>query len=240
MTNTTSDKSLIADIKSKGYWTISFSPLEFHPNAIPTLPKCKSLLSSSAVRLRGWPYPATRNHDSIEPVSVDDYVEAQTDWEDCKEIARLYQSGKFVHLLALREDRCPIEGLKNSYWIPEGEKKILGTVATVYLFTEIFEFLVALNQKGLYKDGVDIEIGLHNNADRVLVTDHNRGPLFQAYRCHSADIVLSKRLSGNQINTESRTIATDLLVALFHKFNWDNPPRGVFKEDQRKLLARQI
>lgn len=240
MSNTIDTKTLTSVIKSKGYWTISFTPNELNENGNNTLPECKTILSSSAVRLRGWPYPATGNDNSHDPIAMENYVEAQTNFEDCKEICRLYQSQKFVHLLGLREDWYTPEGIQRHYWIPQNETKILSIIGTVYQFTECFEFLSELARKGLYGNGVEIEIGLHNSNGRVLVTESNRGPLFDTYKCHPKDVNLKKRLSSEQIITEGRVVAIDLLVELFNRFNWNNPPRGVFEEDQRKLLSRQI
>lgn len=76
----------------------------------------------------------------------------------------MYQSGQFIHYRALREDWT-----QEDSWIPKEFKlapmKFLGVLSTIYLITEIFEFLSRIGNEGLCKEGVNVSIVLEKTRE---------------------------------------------------------------------------
>lgn len=233
-------------LKSRGYWKVNFYPKNPNPSVIGKVLDAKEIVKTSAIELRGWDYPhfptQTREHQDI--YVAKDKIEAWIDWENYKEVWRLYQSGQFIHLFGLRED-----WYEEDSWISENDpyKKnkpgsIVSVLGTVYSITEIFAFLRNLVEAGLYEGGVVVEISLQNTKNRSLVVmDPRRAPLFGDYKCRTDEIELSKKtFEKAEVIDNYLNLALDTMVDLFQQFNWSNIPLAVIEEDQKKLIERRI
>ncbi len=233
-------------LKTRGYWKINFYPKSPNPKVIGKVLDAKEIVKNSAIELRGWDYPhfptQTRKHQDI--YVAGDKIEAWIDWENYKEVWRIYQSGQFIHLFGLREDWYE----KNS-WIPKNDpcKKnkpgsVVSVLGVVYSITEIFAFLRNLAEAGIYEDGAVVEISLQNTKDRsLIVMDPMRAPLFGDYKCRIGEIELTKKtFEKAEVIDDYLNLALDTMVDLFQQFNWSNIPLAVIEEDQKKLIERRI
>ena len=220
------NSALIEKIHSTGYWRVNFRPIQFKKDLVSTLAECKELVRDSIVSLRGWDYP---HWDREESGNGQDWVESGCDWMSHIEYWRFYQSGQFIHHSALHED--------HDY----SDKNILSIVSTVYLMTEIFEFAARLSAKGIYAEGVEVSISLHNTQDRKLtILDPRRAPLHDEYICKIGTILFQRTVSQDEILGKSRRLALDTIEYIFERFNWTNIPKHVMAEDQAKLLERRL
>ena len=234
-------KQLLKTIKSRGYWQVNFKPLvDQHLG----LPLCKDLTERSSVKFRGWYYPHVprERRENTDLAPGDDYYEGWIDWSSEKEIWRMYQSGQFIHLKAMEED-----WFKEDSWFSEGMKKIepgaiLDVLWTVYRITEIFEFAARLARSGLYKDGMEISILLGNVSGRKLeiITDRMRAPLFGEYKTVAENIRFLKVYNWQELTEEAKEKAFEVIIHVFHRFGWENPPTEVIKNDQEKLITRRL
>jgi hypothetical protein len=133
---------------------------------------------------------------NAEDVSIHlDFIEQATDWEHHVETWRLYQSGQFIHYAAFSDDWRDQSGL----WPPDGTWKAgmwLGIGATIYRFTEVFEFAARFAQTAAGDETMAIRIDTVGIAARQFYVD-NPSVLTQAttarrnwsrsrsnYRCH--------------------------------------------------------
>ncbi len=168
------------------------------------------------------------------------FFEGREDWFNHKELWRMYQSGQFLHFLALRDDWSELSG-----WGITGNRdvkvgKSLNTIGEViYEFTEIFEFLSRLAKNGLYDEGVKVSIELHNTKGRVLTTSGNR-ILFGEYISDMETIPYERVCSKEEMITEPKELAFDAILHFFERFNWPNIPTETIKNDQENLLNRNI
>lgn len=230
-------KMLIEAIKSRGYWRVIFRPRLFNATRIPSLPTCEEMVEKASVSLRGWDYPHIPRRNGV--TSGNDYVEGATDSGAFKEVWRMYQSGQFIHLKSLKED-----WMKEDSWFRQHRKEpgeVLEILVTVYDLTEVFEFLSRLARFGVYKEGVEVSIGLHNTEGRHLeLFDLMRGPLFGEYRCGIPDIILEQTLTEAVAIEKSKDTALGAILHFFHRFNWKNPPVDTIKADQLRLLERKL
>lgn len=232
-------KKFIDKIKSRGYWRINFQPLVDKEKL--TLAECNELIEKNNVSLRGWNYPhyPGRRGDDTDVESHDNFYQGWVDWENHKEFWRMYQSGQFLHYLALRED-----WLEEDSWSDDLRKKIkpmekLGvTGSTIYQITEIFEFLARLAQAGVYDEGIKVNIELFNTKDRELWIEHQmRAGFLRPYKTSSNSIIFSKKYTKESILSSPRELAFEAICYIFDRFGWHNPSPDMIQKDQDEILT---
>ena len=229
--------NVLDKIKSRGYWHVAIRPAEFVENRIESLGKCKELIRELAVHFRGWDYPHydTRN----QPTSGIDYVEQSLDWQDKIEFWRFYQSGQFVHYFGIWEDWQDQRTLYGSR-LDSKPGQILSIVGAVYHFTEIYEFASRLAVKNHLGKDCKISITVHGTKGRLLTMLDPGRLLFGNYRSTLDSISREASMSTETLISKAPELAMDHAVWVFQRFNWDNIPRGVLQEDQKKLLERRL
>lgn len=232
---------ILDKIRSRGYWRINFEPLVYSKK-IKTLSECKSIVEKNSVTLRGWDYPhiPRRKEGEIGMYAADNYYEGREDWHNHKEIWRMYQSGQFLHLLGLRDDWMELSGwgiAPNSEVKPGSQLNLIGEVT--YEFTEIFEFLSRLGGAGIYDEGVRVTISLNNTKGRKLVVGGDR-LLWDDYVTEMDKITFERECTKEEILTKSNELALEAIVYFFERFNWEHVPLEAIRDDQQKLLRRNI
>lgn len=220
-----SSEQILTKIRAKGYWRVVIRPTVFEARGIPNLSDVRELVQSCAVSLRGWPYPYWRDSEAQ---NVSDWVECSVNWREFTEYCRFYQSGQFVHLFAVYE-----EHERAGY---------LDFVSTIYTVTEIFEFAARLAGKEVLQPSAYISIELHNMADHQLFS-YDRGRHVGDYkfiRQSDLPIVIKEEFSQQDVVSRTDELALDAVVKIFEQFNWNDPPRQVFAEDQKRLRERRF
>lgn len=235
-------KELLKIIKSRGYWRVNFRPVADQTSL--ELPKCKEIVEKCSVEFRGWDYPhfPRRRGENTDLRPGNNYYEGWINWGVHKEIWRMYQSGQFIHYLTVRED-----WFKEHPWYSENLKKIepktiLSIINTVYLITEIFEFLARLSKEGVYNKGVEVNIQLCNigNNRKLEILEAMRAPLLREYKTGADNIEFFGRYSKDEVIKNSKEIALKAILHFFYRFSWDNPPIEVIKNDQEKLVTGKL
>jgi len=237
------NEDLIKKIKSRGYWRVNFQPL-IESQRFSSLGDCKEIIEKNTVKLRGWDYPhfPRRRGDDTGLDPGDNFYEGWVDWENHKEFWRMYQSGQFIHYLALREDWFEEDSWRSQMVEkidPMTSLNIIGSV--VYQMTEIFEFLSRLANDGIYDEGVRISISLNNTKNRKLwISDPMRAPFFQTYQTAAEKIEFVKEVNKEQIVSASQELALEAIKYIFDRFGWHNPSEDIIKKDQESLLSGRI
>ena len=227
-------KDVLEKIKTRGHWIITIHPSEFIENRIDALPKCREIIRDLAVRYRGWDYPY---HDEKSPSAGIDYVEQSVDWQDRIEYWRYYQSGQFVHYLAMWEDWQDQRTLWGSAF-PYKPGDVLSVISGLFQCTEIYEFASRLTAKKLLGENCKISIDLVKTKNRTLVLDEpGRYPLMEKFICHMDKVPKEQATTSEELMGKSHQLALEHAFWIFERFNWDNIPKSVFKEDQNKLIS---
>jgi len=155
---------------------------------------------------------------------------------------RMYQSGQFVHLFGCREDwfeeAAVTLGLLKYQSIKSGS--ILSILLTLYRITEIYEFASRLAQTGLFNNNLYVSIELHGMLNRQLVFLETGRQLFREYRCSIKNISYERKISVDEIVSNTHELALNHTVYVFERFNWFSPPKDVLREEQKKLLERRF
>lgn len=233
---------LIEKIKSQGYWRINFQPLSFRKN-LKSLADCKNAIEKVSFDLRGWDYPyfprQNNENEGLEPCG--EYYQGWIDWGVHKEFWRIYKSEQFLQYLAFRED-----WYQEDEWFKERANLVkpgtaLGVNGSLFLATEVFEFVSRLIRNGLYKEGVNLSLTLHNIKDRELwIEDPGKMPLRYARRTGAEEIKIERKFSVEEILTHSRKEAINVTLEIFDNFDWGNPSRENLEKDQDRLLSGHL
>lgn len=229
-------------IKERGYWRINFEPLVYNNQKLK-LGECRDVVEKNYVQLRGWDYPhfPRRVGDDAGLDSGDKFYEGWISWWNHIEFWRMYQSGQFLHYLALRDDWSELDGwgIVQNRNIKAGETlNVVGEV--IYELTEIFEFLSRLAKAGIYDEGVRISISLNNTRGRKLVMLDSGRHLSGEYKTAAESINLEKQYTKEELLTKPQELAAEIIVHVLERFGWHNPSGEVIKHDQENLLNRKI
>jgi hypothetical protein len=233
------NQKLLDIIKKRGYWRINFQPVGYKKR-FESLSECKLMVEKCTVSLRGWRYPFL-------PINRDEHMgfgptensfEGWIDSHAHKEYWQFYESGQFIHYLALREDW--VEG--DIFWgslatkLRPGEK--LGVIgSTLYQITEIFQFLFRLTSAGVYNQAARVSIKLNNTNQRELwLEDDNRIPFSVSYRTGAESIEKSDEFDKEMILAKSNELALGVVKYIFDRFGWSHAPMDALKGDQQAFL----
>jgi hypothetical protein len=236
-------KELLEKINSRGYWRINFRPVAYNHNIL-SLSECKTIVEKCHFDFRGWPYPyfptiGDASHD-LEPAQ--DYYLGWVDWSNHIEFWHMYQSGQFLHYLALRED-----WYEDSIWAEytkdqiRKEGPLLGVTLTVFQITEIFEFLSRLCQERIYEEGLEVFIDLKNTKGRKLwVSSPGRVPFHSEYRASEDLLKFESKYLKDNILINYKEIAINVVLHFFERFGWHTPNMDTIIKDQQDFFLRKV
>jgi len=227
---------IIQKIKSGGYWFINIRPLKFQKERLGSLHECATLIETSSLHLRGWPYPFVKPERIQSGI---DWVQCQIDWEHYIEHWRMYQSGLFAHLFACEEDWWT-----TSHWVPNNLKKVkpmsvMSVLMTLFRFTEIYEFAARLAEKNIFDEAVSFTVELHGMKGRKLVFIERIRRLFHDYVCTVDDLPLLKVIPVEDMLGRAHELAIDHTLWVLERFNWRSASRDILKQNQKKLLEQR-
>ena len=235
----TSEAEILQKIKSRGYWEIEIRPTTYRQDRI-SLPKCREIIESHQVRLRGWYYPHVAHHEYGEVFTGNEYVEGLVDSPKHCEVWRMYKSGQFIHYLNFWEDWIAHDPY---YYIANEKGQIIRSVKeilmTVYTVTEIFTFASRLASSKLFDKRVHISLKMNNTINRSLIFGESSFDrvLYDSYTCKINEIIVERDLEVDDVLDNSAKLAMDVVEEIFYKFNWHSKDiKTVFKNDQEKFL----
>jgi len=234
-----SEDEVIDKIKSKGYWRVEIRPTVFEKLRVPTLSQVQELVQSCVVLWRGWDYPHW-NDRTVRNMS--DWVQSWEDWEHEIEYWRFYRSGQFVHLFALHEDLEDVNRILPRQYPPRTPRSgYVSFLSTIYLVTEILEFAARLANKDILRPSAFVSIGLYDTKDYELASFNASRFLRQGY-VHTADdpIIIEKEIPQQELVANPDDFALNFIIEIFERFNWNNPPRQMLAEDQKRLRERRL
>ncbi len=236
---------LLKEIKKNGYWEVIIRPTKFIGKRIPDKSICKDIIEKSQVSLRKWDYPHIDHKTGI--FRREDGVESFCNWIEGGHIEdwKFYQNGMFSHFFVMGEDMLTEEDItrikrKNFFQELEAATKFLGIINTLYTITKVCIFAANLAKNANFTDGIEIEIKLYKTKGRTLFFSSFDRILSKPYTCSFEPVSQSKVVSFQKLQSEKTKIALDLFIEVLKEFDWENPPYGVFLEDQKKFLEGRI
>lgn len=231
-------------VLEKPHWRIVIRPSIHKPERLESLSRCVQIVRESCVRLRGWPYPMV-NDERI--VQGSDWAGSWSQFMSHLEYWRMYQSGQFLHLTAIREVTEPdwrpkLEQATRSHLGDTRDwEQVPGFIDLrnfVWCMTEIYEFAAGLYSASLDAESLEIEVQLRRIKDFVLTTSMERA--WSAYRAASDDTVgRAWQYARTDFLALSREHCLDATSWMLERFGWFDPPRTALKSEQEVLLERR-
>ena len=216
--------ALTDEIRSRGHWSVRIHPARFNPKRVADYGSLRSIISRTAVRLRGWDFPHIGDfHDLKHGL---DWIGQETDWQYYREAWRLYQTGQFAYLGAIHEDWA--ERATHGWGPPASlaeHGRLLGVGDTLFRFTEIFEFSARLALTEAGDDLMAVVIELKGLNDRSLWVDNPyRAPMDRWYTAHFDAFPYKSEVSRDRLSAEARELAVTAARDLFERFGWKPSP----------------
>lgn len=227
-------------IGQRGYWRVHFRPRS-SADRLSSLQEAEQAVTSSVVRLRGWPYPYAARQQGLGSSAIErhsDYVLGWIDWDQHREFWRMYQSSQYINYRGLHEDWLDrVEIGPPEPFDPDAlELRVLGAIVQI---VEFFAFLGRLRERGLYGDGVDVDIALKRAGPRSLRADESRQLPFMFDKItHAAEVRVQRALSGQE-GMEVGENSVDALLEFFDKFEW-NPLREQISSQVESYLTGRL
>ena len=228
------------------HWRVNFRPSTYDDNLISTLTKCFEIVERNKVSLRGWDFPHLSRRDE-EKGQGNNWIASWSQFMGHYEYWRLYQSGQFLYLGAVREVtetewKKKLEAdMKShlSYMREIDWGKIPGFISIVnfvYNITEVYEFAARLCQAQVYSDALTIKIELTGIKGFVLSAPWDR--VWHSYYSATEDhLATTKEIATHSLVASSKEGAMKSIAWFFERFGWLNPPVEVIARDQEKLIS---
>jgi hypothetical protein len=225
---------LLELIHRDGYWRVDLRPPIFQKARLRDKDNCRYVVYETAVATEGWRYP----------IIDDDLYDQGTDWiagaanqSVFIEYWRLYQSGQFIHHLALREDHMGRLGLFHpQFFVPGKGKRYLAVTASICMITDIIEFAARLAYREILVPQAVICLELHKMAGRELTYMMPGRRLPGSFWFKDESVRLEHIYSSEELIGRPRDIAGDLAIELFRNAGWD-APRSLVMDDQSRYTA---
>ena len=231
------------------HWRVNFRPSVYNPNSIGSLSDCMKIIEKTKLRIGGWEYPLLSNESKQIQYGLN-YLSSWVNLAGHIEYWRLYQSGQFIHLFAVRETTVPEfrmeieENMKHNLGglSVDDIKKIPGYILFVSItkrISEIFEFCTRLCQAHVYIGDVRISIALKNIKDFVLAAPWDRG--WDGYN-HASENILPffGDYRSDHLVANNRDEALTATVYFFERFGWLSPSRKIIMDDINNHLSRKL
>ncbi|MBI4202430.1 MAG: hypothetical protein HY532_04870 [Chloroflexi bacterium] len=216
-------EEMLDKIHQGGYWRIVLHPTEFKPHRIGTLQECLAIIERSKVSLRGWDYPFV---DPDNVIFGDNWISLAEDSEFEVEFWRFYQSGQFVHHLALpHEER---------HGKPDIE---LGDL--IYQLTEVFEFAARLALRDVFNGSAVVNIQLNNIQDYTLRIKGSHLASARNYRSTSTNLEWKRSVPTLTLMGNAGDLALDVAEQFLGNFGY-HADRTLLAADQARLLERRL
>ena len=231
-------------IKSRAYWRVNIRPMEFKKDRIETLSKTRKIIEECIIKLAGWNYPQFYEPEII---NGEDWVQSGIDFEDFVEFWKFYQSGQFIHYFALHEDHNPRVKehrihhrgrFPNVFQSKKEPKGFVSIFWALYTITHVYEFAIRLAQKNIYDSKALISIQLHSIKGYELFFWERI--LNRQYLAEIDQIILDSELGIEELIATGHDEAIKKTIHFLECFNWNNPPKEILIEEQKKLLEKRL
>lgn len=163
------NNSTVDSIQSRGYWQVTIRPVKFNEKKILEFRKLENIINSSVVTISGYSFPSIILNTPYQ--KGQDWVGQTVEYDVVLEDWRLYQSGLFITIFAIREDWYDRSfAIKKSDLINYPPNSSLMIERVIYHLTQIFTFASRLSLTDIYKDEdkVYVEITINGLENREL------------------------------------------------------------------------
>ena len=238
-------KNLPVKVQEIPHWHVKLQSGTFNAELVESLTSCFSVIEKTKVRLGGWEYPYL-NPERKYREQGNNWVGSWIDFVGHMEYWRLYQSGQFLHLFAVREcldshwhDKLDASIRQNLSHLQDFDwSKVTGYLDIQNLnstISEIFEFAARLTQHGILEGTVAINIELRKSSGLLLATSAWR---LWNIACRASEDTLGRtwNISADELVGNSAEFALNTTKWFLERFGWMDPNMDSMKKDQDRFL----
>jgi hypothetical protein len=242
---TTDRETLPVPVFDYPHWRVTIRPADYTPELIPNLCDCFDTVEKCKVSLRGWDYPHLSRRQS-ERGQGDNWVASWSTFMGHVEYWRLYQSGQFLNLFAVREFSEKEFGdhlrqVSASHFRGVDLAKVPGFISItnfLYTMTEIFEFAARLCQSGPLGGTIVIGIALKDIRGFALTTDWDRA-WFNLYQASQDVLKKEWTIPSDSLMSKSASHSLEAVRWFFERFGWLDPSMAILQTDQQTFIRKR-
>jgi len=219
------DTDIYKKILSKPRWCIWIRPTEFKPARFQNLDQCKTFMLSRFVRV-----PSVGSYPWVTSSSIEtgnEWIACEIDATHHLERWNLFRSGQFVHYRTL-EKHSQI-----------GERT--HALEILDIVTQAFEFAARLAHEGVLSQNADITFDLLGVSGRALTWPKRSDSYGNDVpsNCWSPDenIRVEIAISSNELESQRRELALGIVMEIYARFGWSDPPRERLLTEQGQRYA---
>ncbi|MFJ6359238.1 AlbA family DNA-binding domain-containing protein [Pseudarthrobacter oxydans] len=219
---------LLVPITAQAHFRHLIYPQSFEAGRVP-YEELKSCVRDSTVRLRGWPFPFTKD-----PEHGDDFVGETTMWQRHNETWRFFTSGLFADFKAIGDWPDDWDSFG-------GNSETTGNMPAWFPllhFTEALEFAARLRSKLALAEPMVVRFEAANMAGRKLVVaDDNRSGFHHAYVYRSPSWRSEEILITDEaVLSGTRPLAAEAAKHLLARFGWEGVTTDLLEGIQASAL----
>jgi len=210
-------------IVQKPRWCIWILPAEFKIARFRNLEQCQYFMKSQCVRgASRIPYPFVSYGDVVEKGG--DWIAEEIDGPNELERWNLFRSCQFLHYRAIDERH-----FSQAIHVLE----ILDTV------TQVFELAARLVKNVGLQGAMTITIDLLNVDGLALMWPGDGYQNLAPSGCWSQDthVNATRTIAAGELKARKRQLALDVVMEIFSKFSWPDPPRQQFDAKQSERFS---
>jgi hypothetical protein len=224
------DTAIIKKIWSKPRWRIWSRPEEFKKARFRDLEDCARFVASANVRSNSrWSdYPLFPPVLEYQDESIANEVDRTEG--SIKHLERwvLFRSAQFVHNMAL--DRVLQLGERQTH-----------VLEILDITTAAFEFIGRMADRQIFSGRVAISFEFQDVEGRQLtwpqdVTYSVDGVSANAW-CQDESFTIDKLFAANDLRENRRSLAMDMIIEIYLRFGWNDPPRVAFESLQSQRFG---
>lgn len=231
------------EFTGKPYLTVAIRPEQYDAQRL-TLARCREILRSQSVRIRGWDFPHV---DANQPVNGNGFVFGSIKFMQHIEAWRFATSGQFLfkgHLWdavneSFQETMTKAAEYSTKPFAGEKWSEIRGFISFVGLIfscTEICMLAARLAQAVPYDEGsVHFEINLRNILGYALASSEPGVSLHALYMAQVKEIHYNRDVDAQDLIASPSSIARSVLRSIFEKFNWNDARDDMMETWQRSI-----
>lgn len=211
LTDFSTENQIAASVIANAHFKVWFAPETLAPSAIE-YGSLKDLIRANQVANIRSAFPVIGR-----PQNGDEWIGDASDWGD-QEVWRLYQSGLFVHLLAISDEyEADWDGFNK-----DQDGGFLPVWLPIWYFTQACEFAARIQRASFPNATLELHLEMNSIGGRALVAANRRRSGFHStYAFGSPNWTRTVQITPELALSGTKELVVKVLTELFQRFGWD-------------------
>lgn len=225
---------------------VAIAPSTFDETRL-TLEQCRSVVTTSQVRVRGWYFPHIDREAGFSVGEAGRYITNGITWSTKDETWRMQRSGQFLFRSKLWEVgdegyqaklRTSARYALSSINQPDEIPGFISLVGLIYSVAEIYSFATNLSQAASYDSLTKIEILLRGATRWALAKADDSSHINYLYRASTDLLKSAVTVPIDDLVSDPLKLSSSATVSLFEQFSWLDVRSELITGWQRQIFRR--